>query len=66
MDLANLLTAVKPYTPRDSSYYKRSMPPSPPADSKVSLPSISSLLEGADGHTASEYILADRSHDLEN
>ncbi|KAJ5860202.1 uncharacterized protein N7529_007512 [Penicillium soppii] len=57
MDLANLLssTAVKPsYTPVDSSYYKRSAPLSPPAEEpKVSLPSISSLLEGADGqHSA--------------
>jgi hypothetical protein len=58
MDLANLLSssAVKPsYTPVDSSYYKRSAPLSPPAEEKVSLPSISSLLEGADGqHTASK------------
>lgn len=59
MDLANLLSAPKPYTPVDSSYYKRSAPLSPPAEEpKVSLPSISSLLEGADGqHSASEYIL---------
>ncbi|CAI7649793.1 unnamed protein product [Penicillium glandicola] len=54
MDLANLLThstAVKPvYTPLESSYYKRSAPLSPPAEEpKVSLPSISSLFEGADG-----------------
>ena len=62
MDLANLLshsTAVKPmYTPLESSYYKRSPPMSPPAEErKVSLPSISSLFEGADGaqHAASEY-----------
>lgn len=62
MDLANLLshsTAVKPvYTPLESSYYKRSPPLSPPAEEpKVSLPSISSLFEGADGaqHAASEY-----------
>ncbi|KXG54396.1 Zinc finger, C2H2 [Penicillium griseofulvum] len=53
MDLSNLLshTAVKPmYTPLESSYYKRSPPLSPPAEEpKVSLPSISSLFEGADG-----------------
>ncbi|KAJ5474184.1 hypothetical protein N7475_003750 [Penicillium sp. IBT 31633x] len=54
MDLASLLShssAVKPvYTPVDSSYYKRSAPLSPPAEEpKVSLPSISSLFEGADG-----------------
>ncbi|KGO69738.1 Zinc finger, C2H2 [Penicillium italicum] len=54
MDLANLLshsTAVKPlYTPLESSHYKRSAPLSPPAEEpKVSLPSISSLFEGADG-----------------
>lgn len=62
MDLANLLshsTAAKPvYTPLESSYYKRSPPLSPPAEEpKVSLPSISSLFEGADGaqHAASEY-----------
>ena len=62
MDLANLLshsTAVMPgYTPLESSYYKRSPPLSPPAEEpKVSLPSISSLFEGADGaqHAASEY-----------
>ncbi|KAJ5607643.1 Zinc finger C2H2 [Penicillium hordei] len=62
MDLANLLshsTAVKPvYTPLESSYYKRSPPLSPPAEEpKVSLPSISSLFEGADSaqHSASEY-----------
>ncbi|CAI7617848.1 unnamed protein product [Penicillium bialowiezense] len=54
MDLASLLsTAPKPYTPVNSSYYKRSAPPSPPAEEKVSLPSISSLLERADGqHSA--------------
>ncbi|KAJ5143484.1 uncharacterized protein N7515_002271 [Penicillium bovifimosum] len=54
MDLASLLshsTAVKPsYTPLESSYYKRSAPLSPPAEEpRVSLPSISSLFEGADG-----------------
>ncbi|KAJ5787827.1 hypothetical protein N7457_002817 [Penicillium paradoxum] len=53
MDLASLLShsAVKPiYTPVESSYYKRSAPLSPPAEEpKVSLPSISSLFEGADG-----------------
>ncbi|CAG7956321.1 unnamed protein product [Penicillium nalgiovense] len=54
MDLSNLLShsaAVKPiYTPVESSYYKRSPPLSPPAEEpKVSLPSISSLFEGADG-----------------
>jgi hypothetical protein len=63
MDLSNLLShsaAVKPiYTPVESSYYKRSPPLSPPAEEpKVSLPSISSLFEGADGaqHAASEYL----------
>ncbi|KAJ5484218.1 Zinc finger C2H2 [Penicillium expansum] len=61
MDLANLLshsTAAKPvYTPLQSNYYKRSLPLSPPAEEpKVSLPSISSLFEGADGaqHAASD------------
>ncbi|KAJ5502728.1 hypothetical protein N7463_005602 [Penicillium fimorum] len=51
MDLANLLsnTAVKPMYTLESSYYKRSPPLSPPAEEpKVSLPSISSLFEGAD------------------
>ncbi|KAJ5263305.1 hypothetical protein N7478_010910 [Penicillium angulare] len=50
MDLANLLSAPKPFT---ESYHKRSVqaPPSPPVEDQVkcSLPSISSLLEGADG-----------------
>ncbi|KAJ5946045.1 hypothetical protein N7454_002884 [Penicillium verhagenii] len=54
MDLANLLTGVpKPYT---TTYHKRSLqaPPSPPVEEQVkcSLPSISSLLEGADGQHA--------------
>ncbi|KAJ5965049.1 uncharacterized protein N7479_004925 [Penicillium vulpinum] len=55
MDLANLLshTAVKPVT-LESSYYKRS-PLSPPAEEpKVSLPSISSLFEGADGQNSAK------------
>jgi uncharacterized Zn-finger protein len=63
MDLSNLLShsaAVKPiYTPVESSYYKRSPPLSPPAEEpKVSLPSISSLFEGADGaqHAISKYL----------
>lgn len=60
MDLANLLTGVpKPYT---ETYHKRSLqaPPSPPVEDQVkcSLPSISSLLEGADGqHAASMFHL---------
>ncbi|KAJ5729742.1 uncharacterized protein N7483_004250 [Penicillium malachiteum] len=46
MDLANLLSA-----PRYTESYKRSAPPSPPVEDQVkfSLPSISTLLEGADG-----------------
>ncbi|KAJ5663159.1 hypothetical protein N7507_003890 [Penicillium longicatenatum] len=56
MDLANLLTgAPKPYT---ETYHKRSLqaPPSPPVEDQVkcSLPSISSLLEGADGQHAAK------------
>lgn len=61
MDLASLLQcAPKPYS---ESYGKRphQAPPSPPVEeqTKCSLPSISALLEGADGaqHGASEYIL---------
>ncbi|KAJ5632690.1 hypothetical protein N7490_009029 [Penicillium lividum] len=56
MDLANLLTgASKPYT---QTYHKRPLqaPPSPPVEDQVkcSLPSISSLLEGADGQHAAK------------
>jgi uncharacterized Zn-finger protein len=59
MDLANLLSHTV-YTPKESSHYKRSAPLSPPVEEpKCSLPSISALLEGADGaqHSASEYTL---------
>ncbi|KAJ5203737.1 uncharacterized protein N7498_004616 [Penicillium cinerascens] len=54
MDLSNLLQgsapAPKPYT---DTYTKRSAPLSPPVEElKCSLPSISTLLEGADGHAA--------------
>jgi uncharacterized Zn-finger protein len=54
MDLANLLSQPI-YTPKES--LKRSAPLSPPVEEpKCSLPSISALLEGADGqHSASEY-----------
>lgn len=57
MDLASLLQgsapAPKSYT---ETYGKRSAPLSPPVEEpKCSLPSISTLLEGADGHAASEY-----------
>ncbi|KAJ5484802.1 C2H2 finger domain transcription factor mtfA [Penicillium diatomitis] len=57
MDLANLLHGAAP-APKSYSetYGKRSLqaPLSPPAEdrSKCALPSISSLLEGADGHPA--------------
>lgn len=62
MDLANLLQAgpaPKPYTETDT-YMKRTKrsqaPLSPPVEEpKCSLPSISTLLEGADGHAASEF-----------
>ena len=53
MDLANLVHgAPKPYS---ETYRKRQAPPSPPVEEpKCSLPSISTLLEGADGqHSAS-------------
>lgn len=58
MDLANLLSAPKAYT---ETYHKRPVqaPPSPPVEEQVkcSLPSISTLLEGADGaqHAASMF-----------
>lgn len=55
MDLASLLqgSAPKPFT---ETYGKRSAPLSPPVEEpKCSLPSISTLLQGADGHAASEY-----------
>lgn len=58
MDLATLLQgsapAPKPYS---ETYCKRSRdePLSPPVEEpKCSLPSISTLLENADGHTASK------------
>lgn len=58
MDLANLLQgsapAPKPYS---ETYGKRPQAPlSPPVEEpKCSLPSISTLLENADGHAASEF-----------
>lgn len=56
MDLANLLQgsapAPKPYS---ETYGKRQAPLSPPVEEfKCSLPSITTLLENADGHAASE------------
>lgn len=68
MDLASLLHGTAP-APRlyTETYGKRSLqaPLSPPVEDqpKCSLPSISTLLEGADGaqHSASEYFLNDYS-----
>jgi len=57
MDLACLLQGSVP-TPKSytTTYGKRSAPLSPPVEEpKCSLPSISTLLERADGHSASEY-----------
>ncbi|KAJ5092524.1 hypothetical protein NUU61_007394 [Penicillium alfredii] len=74
MDLASLLShgapgpkAYAPYTPKESGPYKRSPQPplSPPVDEpKCSLPSISTLLEGADGaqHAAKRQRLSPTSH----
>jgi hypothetical protein len=59
MDLASLLqgSAPKSYT---ETYGKRSAPLSPPIEEpKCSLPSISTLLEGADDHAASKYLIHD-------
>jgi len=61
MDLANLLHAAPKRACPEPEYpaYKRSPQPplSPPVEEqpKCSLPSITALLEGADGHAASEY-----------
>ncbi|KAJ5742711.1 uncharacterized protein N7511_011112 [Penicillium nucicola] len=64
MDLANLLS-YPVYTPKDSSY-KRSAPLSPPVEEpKCSLPSISALLEGADGqHSAKRQRLSPHRDDI--
>ncbi|KAJ6174093.1 hypothetical protein N7485_006905 [Penicillium canescens] len=66
MDLANLLSHTV-YTPKDSSHYKRSAPLSPPVEEpKCSLPSISALLEGADGaqHSAKRQRLSPHRDDI--
>ncbi|KAJ5305793.1 hypothetical protein N7508_004808 [Penicillium antarcticum] len=65
MDLANLLSHTV-YTPKDSSHYKRSAPLSPPVEEpKCSLPSISALLEGADGqHSAKRQRLSPHREDI--
>lgn len=57
MDLANLLQAGPASKSYTGTYMKRSQGPlSPPVEEpKCSLPSISTLLEGADGHAASEF-----------
>lgn len=57
MDLANLLQGSAPASKSYSETYgKRAAPPSPPVEErKCSLPSISTLLENADGHAASEF-----------
>ncbi|KAJ5376847.1 hypothetical protein N7509_013733 [Penicillium cosmopolitanum] len=70
MDLANLLHAApKRACPEDYEYpttYKRSPQPplSPPVEDqpKCSLPSITALLEGADGHSAKRQRLSPPAH----